>query len=224
MPEDLNQLYRLYAADQADNDGREKAPGPGGGEPDEWKLGAFRRWLEHHRLVARNFAMQRRVPSSIGLSFGCLPGGRGVHVHIVFNWLVAPEKNEDGENQKGDPRLENLALGVRGAGGERRLRGIHGPRGCSRGHGPSSHGWLGIFGKAPDALGLPEEEKNYGAKEREEPGGDVHQIAVHVVGPEKLHRCEGDSDHEDGRQDLERFLPGDHGASQPERYDDRGVG
>src|SRR5260370_12647642 len=170
MPEDLNQLYRLYAADQSANDGREKAPGPGGGEPDERKLGAFRRWLEHHGLVARNFAMQRRVPSSIGLSFGCLPGGRGVHVHIVFNWLVAPEKNEDGENQKGYPRFENLALGVTGAGGERALRGIDSPRGCRRGHGRSSHCWLGIFSVAPDALGLPHEGGGYGAKESATPG------------------------------------------------------
>src|SRR5260221_14766820 len=54
------------------------------------------------------------------------------------------------------------------SGGERGLRGVHGPRGCSRGQGRSSHRWLGILGEAPNALRLPEEEENYGAKRSEE--------------------------------------------------------
>src|SRR4029077_1388481 len=110
------------------HDRRQKAARAGSREPDERKLGAFRSWLGHHWLVARNFAVQRRIPSSIWFSFGGQPGRCRVHVHVVFYRLVAPQKNKHGKNQERDPRFENLAGGVRTAGGERGLRRVHGSR------------------------------------------------------------------------------------------------
>ena len=79
-----------------------------------------------------------------------------------------------------------------------------------------------LFGEAPDVLGLPEAEKDHGGDEGDDAGGDVDEIAVHVVGPKELCAREGDADDEDGGRNFPRFGPADHGANEPERDDDRG--
>jgi hypothetical protein len=168
--------------------------------------------------------MQWRVPSSVGLPFCGYPGGSCVQVHPIFYGLVAPEKNEDGENEEWHPSAEDLASRVTrdGAIWYRRLRCACCLRGSGRGR--ASRHVVGIFGEAPDFFWLPEEQEYHRAKEREEAGGNVHQVAVHVVGPEKLHGGEGDSDDQDCGQNLKCFLPRDHSAHQPERDDYGGDG
>ena len=83
---------------------------------------------------------------------------------------------------------------------------------------------IALFGEAPDALGLPEAEEDHGGDEGDDAGGDVHEIAVHVVGPKELGASEGDADDEDGRKDFDSFGPTDHGADEPEGHDYRGDG
>jgi hypothetical protein len=48
--------------------------------------------------------------------------------------------------------------------------------------------------ESPDALRFPEPEEDHRGNHGGDAGGDVHQVAVHIVGPEKLHAREGDTD------------------------------
>jgi len=81
-----------------------------------------------------------------------------------------------------------------------------------------------LFWEAPDALGLPDAEKEERGDERDNAGGDVHEIAVHVIGPEELRPGERDADDEDGGKDFESFRPTDHDANEPEGEDNRSDG
>ena len=81
-----------------------------------------------------------------------------------------------------------------------------------------------LFGEAPDAFRLPDAEKEEGGDERDDAGGDVHEVAVHVIGPEELRSGERNADDEDGGKDFESFGPTDHGADEPEGKDDGGDG
>src|SRR5262249_17892583 len=191
-----------HSADQSANDRREEAARSGGREPNEGKLGAFRRGLRNDRLVAGDHAVQWRIPTSVGLSFCSYPGRSGVDIHPIFHRLIAPQKNKEGKDQEWNPSPEDLAPGVA----------------MSR-----PFGWqYGIFSEPPDSLRLPEEQEQHSAKKRKQPSSDVHQIAINVIGPEKLHGSEGDAHHQNRRKNFKSFLPAHHRADQPEGNDDGG--
>jgi len=78
--------------------------------------------------------------------------------------------------------------------------------------------------EAPDALGFPDAEEKHGGDERNYAGGDVHQVAVHVVCPKELGASERQADDQDRRKNLPSFGPADHGANQPEGDDHSGDG
>ena len=81
-----------------------------------------------------------------------------------------------------------------------------------------------LFGEAPDAFRLPDAEKEEGRDKGDNTGGDVDEVAVHVIGPEELRSGERNADDEDSGKDFEGFGPTDHGANKPEGNDDRGDG
>ena len=64
-----------------------------------------------------------------------------------------------------------------------------------------------LFGEAPDAFGLPDAEEEERGDERDDASGDVHEVAVHVVGPEELRSGERNADDEDGGKNFEGFGP-----------------
>ncbi len=82
--------------------------------------------------------------------------------------------------------------------------------------------FLALVFESPDSLWLPHAEKKHRSYQGYDTGGDVHQVAVHVIGPEPLRGREGAADDEDGRKHFKRFRPADHRTNQPERHDNRG--
>ena len=76
--------------------------------------------------------------------------------------------------------------------------------------------------EAPDAFWFPEAKKDEHGDHGSCAGGDVDQIAVHIVGPEELHSGEGNADNENGGKNFPGFFPADHGANQPKRNENGG--
>src|SRR5258708_8920162 len=160
MSEDFEQFYGIHTANQTANNGCQEAAGTCCGKPYESKDGAFWCRLAGHGLVARNLFINGRDPAlvryriagfvtdwlAVFVQSGLGPAWRGVEIHPVFDRLVSPEKNKDGENDKRHPGSEHLAAGVMGPG-------------CFRDCG------VRIFRKAPYLFGFPEEQKHHGAKQ-----------------------------------------------------------
>src|SRR4029077_17609087 len=75
--------------------------------------------------------------------------------------------------------------------------------------------------KAPDFFWFPDEEKRDRRENRDDGAGDVNEVAIDVIRPEKLRDGERNADDENRGEYFESVCPADHRAHEPEGNDDR---
>ena len=161
----------------------------------------------------------RNVPSA-----GLKRRSRGLS-HCGFDRGQTPAEYENRQDRKRHPGPCNLPGGV----GNRSVgwrSGLHFP---FISHGVAHAGLLNrvricaaLFGESPDSLGPPNAQKDHRQYQGKNSRRNVHQIAIHVVGPKELHSRERESDRKNRGKHFERFLPAHHRSNQPEGHDHRG--
>ena len=209
MPEDAHQPARAESEQQPGDDRGQEAPGAGGREPVEVVARGFRRGFGHdrrcpgHRVVQVRDVPTRRPGSLLAVRQDDRECRRGGLVHRQLDLRQPPDQHEDRENGKGHPGLQDLPTGVSVFGVPRALV-------------------LGAFVlESVDGLGLPEAQEDHRGGQRGHAAHNVHEVAVYIIRPVKLHQPEGEPHDQDGGQHLKGFLPTHHSAHEPEGNDDR---
>ena len=141
----------------------------------------------------------------------------------------APEQNKNRENRERHPGFQHDAGGIfcRRDVAVIFLRWplaahIVGDIACGSGGNGGAFGLVVV--EAPDFFRFPDEEKSNRRENGNDRAGDVDEIAIDVIGPEKLRDGKRYADDENCRENFECVRPSDHGAHEPEGNDDRGEG
>ena len=197
---DLDELQGTEAGHEATEDARQHEAGAGEGEPVEGPDGGFRGGLGDHggslddHLVEAGHleGLDGDAIEEVGLTLGAA-------VQEGLDLRGAPGEHEEGQEDPGQPGLEDLAagLGHMGSGDFRTLVLV-----------------------APDGLGLPDLQEQNGGGHGDDGADDVHQPGAVVVADGELGNGEATTRHEAGGPDFQHGLATSHGPNDPEGDDE----